>query len=385
MIESKRSYVLLFGVLTSVFWFGQFVFMPYFTPYVETLGASNLVIGVAMGIYGFAQIVIRVPLGMLSDRLNNRKLFIIIGCAAGVIGAAGLWIFTDLFVIIMMRFIIGISASSWVCITVLYSSYYPPDESVKAVGILSAYTYLGQTLAFIAAAYAGSRFSMRSTFFISFLMFILAFFISFFVREKKTKCTQPSYTLKDVIKVTKEPRNLKIAIMGMIFQIMLFASFMGFTPQIATRLGANEIELSVLAFLFAAMSIPSSLFCGSFRGRRLGNKNLLAVTSLIIIVCCILQPFSSSITMLFLLQSVAGFARGAFFSVLMGLVNQKTLPERQAVVMGFFQATYSIGIMLGPILAGVISQATSLAVAYIVVGVLSLSLPLMSVFSLKNE
>ncbi|MHB1313863.1 MAG: MFS transporter [Christensenellales bacterium] len=385
MSGSKRTYVVLFGILTGIFWFGQFVFMPYFTPYLELLGAGNLIIGVAMGIYGLAQVLIRVPLGMLSDRMNNRRLFIILGCAAGVAGAAGLWLSTDLFIIIVMRFIIGVSASCWVCFTVLYSSYFPPGESVRAVGILSAYTYLGQTLGFVAAAIAGSRFGMRSTFFVSFIMFILALGMSFFIKETKTDNPPRSFSLREVVQVTKDPRTLKIALMGMIFQILLFATFMGFTPQIATRLGANEIELSVLSFLFAATSIPSSLLCGSSFGKRFGNKNLLTITSLVVVICCFLQPFSPNIAVLFVLQGFAGFGRGAYFSMLMGLVIQNTPYEKQAVVMGFFQGAYSIGIILGPILAGAISQVSSLAVAYAAIGFISLALPLLSIYGLKNE
>ena len=384
MTGSKRFYVMLFGILTGVFWFGQYVFMPYFTPYMELLGASNLLIGIMVGIYGVAQILIRLPLGIISDKLNNRKLFILLGSAAGIIGSAGLWLSTNLLIIVIMRFFIGVSASCWVCFTVLYGSYYPPGESVKALGKLSAYNYLGQTVGFVVAAYAGSQFGMRSTFLIASFTFVIAFLLSFFVKETKTNTGQ-SYTMRDIVNVAKNSRNLKIALMGLIFQIMMFATYTGFTPTLATKLGANAIDLSVISFLFAVTSIPSAYLCGSPLWKRFSNRNLLTLTSIVLVACCILQPLCTTMFFLCFLQGIAGFARGAFFSILLGLVIKDTAYEKQAVVMGYFQAVYSIGIIIGPILAGAISQIFSMAVAYFSIGLLSLIIPIISFWGLKNE
>ncbi|HET6633143.1 MAG TPA: MFS transporter [Rhodanobacteraceae bacterium] len=79
--------------------FGLFVILPVFSLYAARLpGATPLLIGVAIGIYGFGQALLQVPMGWLSDRIGRRPtitlgLLVFIGgsiVAALAHGMAGL-------------------------------------------------------------------------------------------------------------------------------------------------------------------------------------------------------------------------------------------------------------------------------------------------------
>src|SRR5699024_3261652 len=53
--------------------FGVFVIMPVFTVYAIRLpGATPFLVGLAIGIYGFAQALLQVPMGLASDRFGRR-------------------------------------------------------------------------------------------------------------------------------------------------------------------------------------------------------------------------------------------------------------------------------------------------------------------------
>ena len=384
MSGSQRFYIRIFGILTGVFWFSQFVFVPYMTPYVALLGASNLLIGIMVGSFGLSQILVRIPLGIISDKMNNRKLFIIAGCAVGAVSAIGLWISTDIFIIILMRFLTGVSASTWVCFTVLYASYFPPGESVKVLGILTGYNYVGQTAGYIVAAVIATRFGMTSTFIISLAGFFIAMIMSFFVKETKVAQALQHYSLRDFFVVSKDRWVLKITIMCGIFEILVFATCFGFTPQLATQLGANEMELAGVPLIFTITSIPTSMICGSL-GKRFGNQNILTISSLIFALSCLLQPFCANMFVLYILLAIGGFARGFYFPVLLGLSIKNAPYEKQAIVMGYFQAVYSIGIMAGPIIAGAVSQVSSLTVMFIVIGIIGLITPVISILGMREE
>ena len=56
----------LFVLITVIYWFSLYVYMPILTPYVEGLGASLSMVGLVVGSYGFTQMLIRIPLGIYS-------------------------------------------------------------------------------------------------------------------------------------------------------------------------------------------------------------------------------------------------------------------------------------------------------------------------------
>ena len=62
--------------------FGIFMIMPVFALYGEKLpGATPLLMGLALGIYGLTQAILQVPFAMWSDRIG-RKPVIVGGCAS---------------------------------------------------------------------------------------------------------------------------------------------------------------------------------------------------------------------------------------------------------------------------------------------------------------
>ena len=53
--------------------FGLFLILPVFAAYAGRLpGATPVLVGLAIGIYGFGQMLLQVPMGWLSDRIGRR-------------------------------------------------------------------------------------------------------------------------------------------------------------------------------------------------------------------------------------------------------------------------------------------------------------------------
>lgn len=67
---------------------GMFMVLPVLTTYGMALnGASETLIGIAIGIYGLMQALFQIPLGLLSDRIG-RKPLIIAGLLIFALGSA---------------------------------------------------------------------------------------------------------------------------------------------------------------------------------------------------------------------------------------------------------------------------------------------------------
>ena len=61
---SKRA---LLCTVTALFWFAQYVYVPFLTPYLLSLSITATVTGVIVGAYGVTQMLLRIPLGLALD------------------------------------------------------------------------------------------------------------------------------------------------------------------------------------------------------------------------------------------------------------------------------------------------------------------------------
>ncbi|VEB62534.1 major facilitator family transport protein [Salmonella enterica subsp. enterica] len=63
------------GTVFSLRMLGMFMVLPVLTTYGMALqGASEALIGIAIGIYGLAQAIFQIPFGLLSDRIGRKPL-----------------------------------------------------------------------------------------------------------------------------------------------------------------------------------------------------------------------------------------------------------------------------------------------------------------------
>jgi len=93
---SKLSSLELRSALTlacviSLRLFGLFLIMPVFSLYAQRMpDAAPLLIGLALGVYGLGQVLLQIPLGLLSDRIGRKPaitLGLLVFAAGGAVAA----------------------------------------------------------------------------------------------------------------------------------------------------------------------------------------------------------------------------------------------------------------------------------------------------------
>ncbi|MGI6189459.1 MAG: MFS transporter [Clostridiales bacterium] len=358
-MNNKSYRISLFCLVTGLYWFSLYAYVPILSPYAESLGASYKMVGTIIGSYGFTQMVLRIPLGVLSDKLGKRKPFIVLGIGISLLSSLGMYFFKNPLMILLFRSLSGVAASSWVAYTILFSSYFEQGDASKALGIVNACNSLGQMSAVLIGGYAAQRLGQNTTFIIASVSSALGLALSFGIVEKK-KANRKPLDVPELLTVAGNRGLLVVSGLAILLQFIAFSTVYGFTPVIAKKIGANDAQLGLLTAFSSLPAIFSSAVSGSVFSKRFGEKKVIAAGFVIISASCAAIPLISNINILYLSQIIGGLGRGLVFPLLMSLCIKSIDRSKHATAMGFFQAIYGVGMFIGPVITGFINDAAKL-------------------------
>lgn len=365
----KRAINLMF-LLTAGFWFTQYAITPYINAELERLGAGASVMGLVGGAYGLTQLLVRIPLGMTADWYGRQKPFIIAGCFLSALASVGFLVWYTPTSYIIWRGLAGLASASWVSFTVLFGSYFPPDEVPKRISQLNIYNQLGRLFSYVIIGAAVARFALGSAFWITAAFGCAVLALSFFIKEKPVG--RQGLKLSDFRLVARD-RNLKVcSLLGILTQVVAFSTFYGFSTNLAMRLGAEGPQLSMLSITLVVPSVIFNYLGSGLLYKRFRPRVLVAAGFLAAMLYSLIAPQSQTMMQLYLCQILAGIASAFTFGILLGQSVRDVPQKLRSAAMGLFQSLYGIGMTIGPILMGVLIDLGSLNGAFYSVAGLSL-------------
>lgn len=359
----------LFILVTLVYWFAMYVYMPILTPYAESMGASLSMIGLILGSYGFTQMLIRIPLGIYSDRIGRRKVFVVLGVACSTISCIGLGIASTPWLALLFRGLAGVAAAAWVVFTVMYASFYPPEHSGKAMAVIMFYTSVGQLVASTLGGFAADAFGYKAPFIIGGAAGLAGTMLSVTIKEPVVR--REPLNIDSLMKVGLNPQLLWVSTLALLVQAVTFATIYGFNQSYAASIGASDQQLTIL-MLISALAIALASRTSDLVAGRIGERQTLILSFLLMMLASGSVPYTSSMLALYLTQAVNGFGRGLIFPVLLSLSIKCVAPDKRSTAMGFFQALYGIGMTAGPVFAGWVSELFGMRTGYLSVALVGL-------------
>jgi len=358
----------LFYTVTAFFWFALYAYVPYVTPYAEAMGADLRLVGLIAGAYGFTQMVVRFPLGVFSDKLQKRKLFILLGLVFAAVSGLCVFFFPSPLTLLLARSFGGVAASAWVTFVIMGASYYPPSETTKSVGILNAANALGRMAALLLGGFVAQWFGVGYVFLLGGLIGLVGLILGIGIVEKLPDTRQKPPSLADLLEVARNHQLLCASLLGVLIQFIMFATTFGFTPLAATLLAATQLQLGLLGVASTIPGLLISPLAGTLLPRKLGVKGTLGIGFALAGLGSALVPFCQELWQLFAVQIIGNTGAAAVFTLLMGLCIRDIPPERRATAMGFFQAVYGLGMFLGPFAMGWLSHGLGLMPAFFFTG-----------------
>lgn len=362
----------LFIIVSFLLWFPQFLYVPIFSPYMESLGGKYTFIGIVLSSYGIMQLLCRLPIGIFSDVKKVRKPFIIFGMLISMLSCVIFLLTDSLGWILAARALAGISAATWVAFTVLYPRYFADHEVHQAMGSISFIVVLAQFLGMSFSGSIVSEWGWKAPFWIAGSFSILGVFLSLFIFEPKEGIEREPLKVKELATVIKEPSLLKVALLSILAHSIIFSTMFGFTSNYALSIGFSASELTLIVFAFMIPHAIATLFIGRVLVPLLGEWNALKTAFFFASVFTLLIPFVQSKELFLAVQIFSGFSLGLIFPLLLGLAIEKIAPEKRATAMGAYQAIYAIGIFAGPFFAGIFNSLMGIKAGFYFVGVLGL-------------
>lgn len=341
--------IILVFVATAL-WFSSYTCVPILTVFAHQLGASYQMVGLIVGIYGFTQFALRIPVGILSEAWGSRKIFILAGIAASALSGLSIWLFPVVGMLLFSRALAGVASASWVDFTVLYASYFPKEDAPKAVGYINSVLFLGSVLGMLAGGYAAQLYGYVFPFVMSVIVGGVGLVLAFFLRERRLPPQKAGVQL--MRECLRDKNLLRLSWLGIVVQGISYVTTLGFVPVVAADLGAGNLELGLLTAVATVPTIFGSALSGTFFRRHAGERGTLVIGFVALGLSSFVIPFIPSLSFLYLSQALGGFGLALTFSPLMGLSIKNFTDEKRSTAMGIYQSMYGLGMFGGPVLTG---------------------------------
>lgn len=373
----------LFQAGNFLYWAALYFYVPILPVYAQTMGASLSLVGVMLSAYGVMQLLLRIPIGVTSDRLGRRRPFVLAGLALTVLGAlAFLWAPTPGWLVVA-RGLTGVAAGSWVAITVMFSGYYPPAEAASAIALMGFTNGTGQAIATLSGGVVAGKYGWTAPFLLSAIAGTLGLGLMALCAEPPAaRRAAPPLSWSRLWRVGTSRALLTVAILSSINTYATFATVFGFTPVYAKALGASAMELGLLTaislvpFTLIQPLVPAIARRVSFPWIVLAGLVLAGAMTAVV-------PLTHTFPALAATQVLGGVGRGLIGASLMSLAILSVDQRERATAMGVYQAVYSVGMFLGPLFGGIIGERAGIGAVFVSTGLFSIAAGIAALLTIR--
>lgn len=349
-------------IVVVMFWFSQYVYMPYQTPYLISIGVTTSFVGVVVGAYGLSQMLLRMPVGIMADLRGRHKLFIIIG-----VSSSGLASLFRIFIPNGTGFLLGslfsgLASAMWISFMVLYSNYFKKDEMQKSMGTIIAANNMGILIGFVLGSLFYDKFGINFLCVLSLVTALPSTILAFFIKDPPADF-EP-LPVSQLITVYKDKRVIGFSLLALIQQGILMSTAMSFTNQVAEKLGASGFQIGISSIIYISAAVISSYFSASKMAVKQGAKLWIPLVLLCIFIYCIVVPNADAIVYIYLAQILIAMSTGILFSFCTSEAMKNVEKSKKSTAMGYFQAIYAVGMTVIPIFTGMIAGSYNIGAAY---------------------
>ena len=334
-------------------WINRFSFFlahhltrPILPLYLVSFGASSTVIGAVMAVFTITATIMRIPVGLLIDRIG-RKPFLIAGVALFAVGNFGYLWAPGILLMLPFRMLHGVGWSGCTtAVATLAADIAPQKRRGELIGYAAMASSLGGAIGPVAGFALLQRFDFSGVFFGAAALLFVSLILAAFVKEPEHgPRNDHRQRWLDLLVI---PETLLPAV-AVAFLSFGHGGILTFLPIHALKLG---LENPGLWFgLYALCLLLSRPVAGPLSDRI--SRRAVIIPGLILNLLGIgILALAASPAWLMAAAVVGGFGTGAAQPALMTVAVDQTSPQRRGQSMAQYQCFYDLGIGLGSLTLG---------------------------------
>ncbi|MBA2840980.1 MFS family permease [Methanococcus maripaludis] len=365
-------------------------------PYLETLGASALIVGLVVGFGEFLGYAIRLLSGYFSDKTKAHWFFTIFGygllISVPLLALSNYWQFAAIFIVLER---IGKGLRSPARDTIL--SYATKQVGTGlGFGIAEFLDQIGAvigplvfTFVFISAGSVKTVADYQqgySYFWMPFVMLIMVLFFAYF-KVRSPEEFESSYSKKEESK--------QIPKVFWTYSLFTFVTTLGFVSFaiIGFHLKVQGILLDAeIPFFYAVAMMIDAIFglvvgkmYDSFKSEHDNEKAGLLLLGIVPILTAVLIPlvFSYNFVTVLIGMLLWGIVMGSHETVMKASIADITSINKRGTAYGIFSVIYGLALFIGAILAGYLYDISIFWMILVLVGIEVLGIPVY--FMMKRQ
>lgn len=346
-----KFYILMLGI-NLIYWIMHYMMFAIIPGYTMAIGGNETQVGLMAGVFTISSLLGRPIFGRLVDTIGRR--IIMIGGAVVMIGVLVTYpIFTTLMPLLVLRFLhgFGFSAFSTAAGTVV-ADVVPPARLSEGIGYFS----LGTTFATAigpALALALMANDIKTAFYAAAGLAIAGLIAILTINYEKKN---PPTIKKDIATGKKE-----LDVEGIFFKVFPISFFlalgMGSILSFMTLFGgARGIENIGLFFTVNAIFLIISRTLTGRLADRIGYNRVMMPSFILGIVGFFILAFSYELWQVLIAAAIYGIGYGSMMPILNAILVKACKPEHRGMANAVHFAAIDLGVGVGAILLGFISQ-----------------------------
>ena len=385
LAAQERSAAISLATIYAFRMLGLFMILPVFALYAEDLpGATPLMMGLAIGIYGLTQAILQIPFGMWSDRIG-RKPVIFIGLLIFAVGSIIAGSATSIEGIIVGRAIQGGGAIA-AALMALAADLSREEHRTKMMAIIGISIGASFALSMVLGPIVNQMVGISGIFYgtavLAFVgIAILYLFVptpvaSHFHRDAEVET-------KSVLSVLKDTQLLRLDLGILTLHFVLMCLFLVLPLVIQNDMGvaaSKHWQIYLPVFVISVVLMVPFIIIAE-RKQAMKPVFIGAIVSLIIATLLFLNSQSFFVTILALTIFFAGF--NLLEASLPSLITKTAPATLKGTAMGMYSSSQFFGAFAGGALGGYAHQTWGVQGVYITV-LIALSAWLLLALSMKK-
>nr|WP_314985147.1 MFS transporter [uncultured Pantoea sp.] len=342
------------GTVFSLRMLGMFMVLPVLTTYGMALqGASETLIGLAIGIYGLAQAIFQIPFGLLSDRIG-RKPLIVGGLLLFVLGSIIAACTDSIWGIILGRALQGSGAIA-AAVMALLSDLTREQNRTKAMAFIGISFGVTFAIAMVVGPIVTHAMGLHALFWMIAILASLGIVITLMVVPSASHhvLNRESGMVKGSFrKVMANPRLVKLNIGIFCLHVLLMSSFVALPGQFEQAgFPAPEhwkVYLSTMLIAFAGV-VPFIIYA---EVKRRMKRVFVGCVGMIVIAEIVLWGAEGHFWTLVVGVQLFFFAFNLMEAILPSLISKESPAGYKGTAMGIYSTSQFLGVAVGGSMGG---------------------------------